>query len=104
MDFKKVLEKSKFLFHWDNHDSPYSLDVQDFDRDSLTFANDLALPLGDSPRVTVSIKVRHYWHEHYFEQTEWLVGANGRVSGLKLLGPSETLTEWKKNLEMGLCV
>ncbi len=104
MDFKKILENSKFLFHWDNHDLPYDLNVVDMHVESLIFKDNIALPVKDSPKVTVSIKVKHYWHEHHFDQTEWIVGNNGQVCGLRLLEPIKTLEEFRKNLEIGLCV
>lgn len=100
-DFGKVLEKTKFLFEW--KEKTHDLEVSILRPDFLGLSSALALPLLETPTITISVKVGHVWHEHFFDQSEWLV-ENGQAIGLKLLGPGTSLAEFKKNLEMGLCV
>lgn len=100
-DFGQVLEQTKFFFEW--KEKTHDLKVSGLLPDLLKLASPLALPLLETPKITVSVKVGQVWHEHIFDLSEWVV-EEGRATGLKLLGPEESLKEFKKNLEMGLCV
>lgn len=100
-NFNRVLDKTKFLFEWKGE--MRSVSVVHIEPAKLLFEDLLPLPLGDSPEVTISVKVRHIWYEHHIVSTEWLL-KDGFACGLTLLGPDEALKELKKNLEIGLCV
>lgn len=104
MDFAKLLPHCKFMYHWESTSDVRDLEVVKIERDRFSFSQSIALPIGASPKVTVSLKVRNIWYEHSIEETEWIMGENGQVCGLRLLGPEKELFEWKKNLEIGLCV
>ncbi|MCR9204852.1 MAG: hypothetical protein NXH75_09755 [Halobacteriovoraceae bacterium] len=100
-DFGKVLEQTKFLFEW--KEKTHDLKVSILRPDFLGLSSPLSLPLLETPLITISVKVGQVWYEHFFDQSEWLI-ENGQATGLKLLGPNASLLEFKKNLEMGLCV
>lgn len=104
MDFAKLLPHCKFMYRWSNHDDVLDLEVDSIERDRIHFKKSYPLPGGETPQVTISLKVRHVWYEHSFNQGEWILGDNGQICGMRLLGPDDELHEWKKNLEIGLCV
>lgn len=104
MDFAKLLPHCKFMYRWNNQEDIRDLEVSAIERDCIHFHKQFPLPVGDTPQVTISLKVRHVWYEHSFDQSEWIVGDSGQICGLRLLGPTDELHEWKKNLEIGLCV
>lgn len=104
MDFEKLLEQCKFLYHWKDEGDVIEMEVVELQRDLLLFSPSYPLPGGDCPGVTVSFKVNNIWYEHTFDQTEWFVNEQGRIAGLRLIGPDTSLYEWRKNLEIGLCI
>ncbi len=104
MDFAKLLPHCKFMYRWRRQEDVRDLEIAVLERDRLMLKETIALPIGDSPGVVVSMKVRNVWYEHTFEETEWMMGVDGQICGLRLIGPSQELHEWKKNLEIGLCV
>lgn len=104
MDFAKLLPHCKFMYRWSSNEDVRDLEVSKIARDQLSFDESLPLPIGQSPGVVISLKVRNVWYEHTFSETDWIMGEDGQVCGLRLLGPDLELQEWKKNLEIGLCV
>lgn len=107
MDYRAVLKKSKFFFDWGNQEDSPELEVYDLNPDKLFFSQEFTSTL-QPPKVTVSIKLRHRWYDHVFEETQWIIDDDGKVFGLTLKGgensQEDLLKEWKKNLELGLCV
>ena len=104
MDFSKLLDDCKFLFPWKSEGDLVDLEVVEIHRDRLIFKNTFPLPGKACPELTVSLKVKTVWHEHKFQETEWLVGESGSINGMRLIGDDSALLEWRKNLEIGLCV
>lgn len=104
MNFDQLLGSCKFLFQWKSESDHKELEIVAIHRDRLEFKDSFPLPGGNCPAVTIGLQIKNKWYEHSFEQTEWLVGESGQIDGMRLLGPESSLFEWKKNLEIGLCV
>ncbi len=104
MDFSQIISKSKFLFDWGNQDPPQDFKVTEVGPDFLTFNRPLSDRGEVPPRLTISVKVRHRWHEHEFNEMRWKKNETGQLIGLELSGDQEKMLEWRKSLELGLCV
>lgn len=103
MDYKPVLEKTKFLFDWGDQPQSPELKVFNFGDKQLHFNGEVSNSF-KAPKLIVSIRLGQRWHDHIFERTEWAYDEKGEVTGLYYHDDGRADGELKKSLELGLCV